>query len=459
MKRSVNPVLALEVAILLCVSNGCSPTANSAANTPNVLIISIESLRWDHLGIAGYSRPVSPNIDALASHGVYFRHAYAQSSWTRPSVASTFTSTYQSTHQVYGEPKDGRNRKANRKVGDKSRIPDPFVTLAESFDRRGYRCVGWTGNPQLWEGFGFGRGFDQYQASGISDREALAKLEQVIRSAEETPFFAFVHFVAAHQPYRPQRPFQFYDEHPQGTAITPENYKDIQQGRIVLSEADLAHNIALYDGAIQQVDTHVGAIVATLDEAGVAEETILIVMADHGEEFLDHGSVTHGHTLYDELIRVPLILAGPGIAEDVTIDAPVQNIDLFPTLLQIALNEEAPDLQGNSLAPLLGGNPVAEPRPVFSESGDLHSVRDGNWKYIFDSKSDARELYDLATDPYERENRADDPATRSEQKRLASLMHDFLKTNLQRARNDPASFSRTIPDEVLNNLEALGYLE
>lgn len=417
--------------------------AGCTERPPNFLIISLESTRWDHLGVAGYARPVTPNIDALARRGTYFKRAYAQSSWTRPSVASLFTSSYLSTHRVTGE-----------REGSHSKIPLEFETLAERFGALGYRSVGWSSSPQLWKGFGFGQGFDRYNGRHTPDPAIVQKARKLVLR-EEKPFLAFAHLIKPHLPYGPAKRFRLPDTPSGGVAIGADNHRKINSGEIELTPADIAYNIALYDGALLQVDSYVGEILANLSKSPNAEETIVVLMADHGDEFYDHAKVGHGVSLYDELIRVPLILAGRGIPQGRVVETPVQNIDVLPTLIELA-GGIAEGAQGRSLVPFFSSGARSEPSPVFSETASSQAVIDGRWKGIY--KADGWMLFDVVADPHERNDLSQDPASEPRLQRLASLLEEFNERNREIAAQLPSATAQEIPDEVLERMRALGYM-
>ena len=451
---------AVHPLVLLLALAACGPAASEpAASRPNVLILSIESLRWDHLGAAGYHRPVSPNLDQLIERGTYFLNGYSQCSWTRPSVASTFTGAYLTTHQVYGErPSEDATPVLQRDKSELSKIPEQFDTLAERFTRAGYHSVGWSSNTQLWEGLGFAQGFAEYDAKS-KDTRIVTKLIELFEQPQKRPFFAFVHFVGPHLPYKPTKEFRHWDEHPDGLPIMLKNFRDIQSGKIVLTEQDMDHNIALYDGAILQVDTQIGEVLEVLEREGLTDETIVVVMSDHGQEFYEHGSISHGHTLYEELIRVPIIMAGPGIPSGKRIDTLAQNIDVLPTLVGLALGETAKHIQGSDLSPLMHDADAGDRPPILSEIRGRHALREGRWKYIANSEEQSHQLYDLESDPLEHNDLAQDPAQQSTLERLSALMADTLAANRELAKAYPTSNTANVPDEVFDRLEALGYVE
>ena len=446
------PLLENATRVLLAFSMGIVLGCSAAKPRPNVLIISVDSLRWDHLGVAGYERPVSPNIDRLASRGVHFTRAYAQGSWTRPSVAATFSSAYQSVHHVG--------------ITEARVLSEDFLTVAEILRTAGYRTYGWTTNSQIAAVRGFSQGFDEYTADQFSDAELEANVKAVVR-ASERPFFIFVHFMRTHYPYGPSERFNRYDHYPDAVTITPDNVREINERRMILTPEDIEHNIARYDGTIAQVDERIGEMLTAIEEGGLTNDTVIVVMADHGEQFYEHGMVTHGNSLYDTLIRVPLIISGPGLRTGATVDVPVQNIDILPTLVEMALGSTAGFSQGRDLADLMQGRQADGARPAYSERGvrQQRAVIDGAWKYIVGCSDpdpgnvECEELYNVLEDPYEQENRIDDQKFQDLRHRLAGLIDQLLVVNEQvSSRFELMELDGPVPTRQRERLRALGYV-
>lgn len=455
----------------------------------HVVIISIESLRFDHLGVAGYDRETSPNIDKLAERGTIFRRAYSQAPWTRPSVASTFTSTYPSTHdaandarfwELAGVPK---NASEEAKAQIMAPLAASFTTMAEIFSARGYRCFGYSCNGQISQDTGFGQGFEDYDGKGarlgewadtpsreknftlwtMSDEQIVEQLTRLFNDDNRGPTMIFVHLMKPHHPYLPLDEFNVFKTVPDGVAITYMNFREINRGKVHMTAADIAYNIDLYDGTIRETDDRVGRILQALSESEIAGETLVVLSADHGEEFLDHGGVSHGHTVYEELIRVPLILAGPGIPPGKSIDTPVQNIDLLPTIASLIWREKIPTAQGRSLHQLLESRSTnLSPGLVFSEDGRpgwSAAVIDDPFKLIEHESSGKIELYDLINDPGEQSDLSADPAHRERVTHLHAVLRDHLATNRRENARYDMSPGVKLTQEVIEHLRALGYVK
>jgi arylsulfatase A-like enzyme len=410
-------------------------------STP-VILISVDTLRADHLGAYGYRRARTPNLDALAAHGTLFRDVSAQIPLTLPSHFSLFTSTYPL---------------ANGVTENAQEVPPNAITLASVLQARGYRTAAFIGAVYLERELGADRGFDSYDSPfhfeayssmagsmffGDRNENPLRARDRrdgalVIRAAlqwlnanRDKPVFAFIHLFDLHQPYRL----------PATEARRPE-----------LSD---------YDAELEQVDRMVGFLRDALVKDGWWDRALTILVADHGESLGDHGEQTHGYFVYQSTLGVPLIAHWPSSAPAYapSIRQPAGLIDVAPTILDFLHLPAAPSFMGRSLLPALESGNAASPAAVFSESDYSHdafgwsvlrSVRAGKYKYIAAPRP---ELYDLEADPEERRNAiADHPAeARSLQGQLAAWL----------ARYSPqrAASAGAVPPERLAALKSLGYL-
>ena len=368
------PSPAAVVVPLLAACGGGDP-----ARPTNLLVVTVDTLRADHLGAYGYERPTSPAIDALADESVVFDEAWATTSWTLPSLASAMTSLYPSAHGA---------------VSDGTKLRDEFTTLAERFGEAGFHTGGITSHIFLSRRFGLHQGFADYDEElvfayqerkkshlAISSPRLTEKAEAWLeaRAAEGTarPWFLWLHYFDPHNKYR------------------------AHDG---VSEAfGTEQPIDLYDGEIAFTDAHVGRVLAKLDELGFADDTAVVFMADHGEEFGDHGGIFHRRSLYQEVLRVPWMMRVPGVAPR-RVGEPVSLVDLAPTVYELFDLAPPPGLLGRSLVPLLRGESL-DPRQLVAELDDskyvFDAIRDGRWKFVVDPRNYSYELYDLERDPAE----------------------------------------------------------
>jgi len=399
----------------------------------NVIIISLDALRADHLGVYGYYRNTSLNIDEFASKSTLFDNAIAQATWTIPSHMSLFTSLYPLSHKVIG-PDDVLN--------------ENIVTFAETMKKNGYTTAaftawGWPLSPKN----GLGKGFDLYEQIDYSK----ARLEDLKKSSihyldESNPvfgwlknnkdrkFFLFFHTFSIHDPYIVSKNYsKIFDPDYDGSILdSEEEYIDllwnnyIQNYTVEPNEAELIkavgdtlvaktinfsdprdreHLKAVYDAKILQTDEFIRLFLEKIEKLRLSEKTIIILLADHGEEFWDHNKLGHGHQLYEETIRVPLIIHNPNMSQGIRIKRQAQLVDIMPTVLDM-LSMKIPDsIQGKSLMPVILGNPNKDFNEyVFAVNHvDMFTVRTNEWKLIFRLNGN-HELYNLVSDPKETDN-------------------------------------------------------
>jgi sulfatase-like protein/uncharacterized protein DUF5666 len=351
--RSTPGLLALAL-----FSSACAEPRRSPG--PNVVLICLDTVRADHLGTYGYARPTTPALDALAARSLVFGEASSTAGWTKPSVPSFLTGTYPSQHGVY----EGSSRAEAGEVTDL--LPSDALTLAEVFQRHGYRTGAFVHNAQLRAGNGFEQGFEDYEQENLDAREIRWRGLDWIDRGSERPFFLYLHFLDAHWPY--PAPEEWVTRFAPAAATerfrgkeSKALYSAINDGEHPMTDEDRAALEALYDGALAYLDSELGRFFAGLDLRGLARDTIVCVIADHGEEFGEHGKVGHGHGLWENLLHVPWILFVPGRAAQRN-DAPVSLIDLFPTLIAAA---GLPPAAGHE-----GVDRLAEPgaaRPILAE--------------------------------------------------------------------------------------------
>jgi arylsulfatase A-like enzyme len=437
---------------------------SSDRKTPNVLILLVDTLRVDALGCYGAAPSPSPTLDGLARRGLVFDQVIAQSSWTLPAVASIFTGLAPQSHGVAGDP--GRSGTEEGGDGASAYLPDTLPTLAAHALAAGVTTVGVTGNSLVSRETNLARGFETFVDLGATAgdggwppaRDINAVFLQWLRANTQHRFLAYLHYMDLHDPYRPApdlRP-------PQPQAVrarvargdAASLYRKVATGAIPpLSDLEVAYLRALYTAQASSWDRELAGLLRGLAETGVQDSTVVIVLSDHGEEFLEHGRLGHSKSLYDELLRVPLVMVGPGI-ETGRVAEQVQGTDLFPTVAALLGLEAPPGLAGRDL---LGRR---EARPAISETvrgvapdgtvTRIVSLRTPGWKLIHMPALKTFHLYDLAADPGERENRF---GTAPEGKELASLLAEWERTVR------PAPEASGIDPRFHEKLRALGYVD
>jgi arylsulfatase len=324
-------------------------------------------LRADHLGVYGYPRDTTPVLDALAREGVSFTEARSQAPWTYPSVVSLLTGLYPSSHGATYSEADGEYVTTT--------VSAALPTLATLLKSHGYATAAFVANPLLKRYSGLQRGFDEYRDDFVGDWRRKGKgqwWQQNMTAADihravlewlpedpQQPIFAYIHYIDVHGPFLDPKPF----------GRSSHNVSPAQAERARLTGKPRALAIDLYDGELRALDDEIGRFLAALEERGILDQSIVIVTGDHGEEFGDHAGHGHGHTLYEELLHVPLIVART-TAVPVTrrVDEKVGHIDVLPTILDLALGERADDLPGRSLRDLIeGGAEGQDARPLLAE--------------------------------------------------------------------------------------------
>ena len=357
---------------------------------------------WEfHEGVdipGNYTTP----IYATADGAVVFESVYAQDSWTKASIATMLTSLYP---QIHGA------------VGWDDRLPSELVTLPELLRKHGYFTAAFVTASSVGSlGLNFEQGFDQFVAmtddhhdSLTAVAEVMSKLEPWIDSSRDKNFFLYVHLMDPHSPYFPVPPYDtMFDPGYEGEVTGSTTGKN--SFRLCSDARDIEHVVALYDGEIAYTDEFFGQFIDELEEHGVFDGTSIFLTSDHGEEFKEHGAWEHGHTLYEELIRIPLIIKLPhGDGKGRRIDTRVRHLDIAPTMLELAGVKPPESYQGKSLAPFIGGTSDMVCEYVFSEQNlnrdVLYSVIRGKHKYILRTRPRfEQELYDLETDPGETRN-------------------------------------------------------
>ncbi len=438
------------------------PEARPASNPRNLVVVSIDTLRADHLSLYGYERATSPGLDAFAADASVFESAWSQSPKTAESHMTLFTGLYPVAHGV-------RNL-----WHESQRLSDDVPTLAELLRRAGYRTVGYHGGGNLEAELGFDRGFERYERPGdvrqVFGRGA-AWLEEAARDPERRPFFLFLHTKVLHDPYEPPPEYAALFSDPTyagdiGLSETERRraqreggwwlvHRRFWEGVDFRDPADVRHLRDLYDGLIRLMDDQLTAFLERYRELGLGRDTIFVFLSDHGEEFLEHRGFRHS-SVYREVLHVPLVVRLPdAAARGRRVTAPVSLVDVLPTLLERLGLPRPEHVQGRSFAALLDGAP-AEPGPVYSEwaARGVRALRVGRWKYV--DRRVARELYDLSRDPDEQRDLWEaHPRIGERLRRDAERMAD---ATAQMAASVRRGERFGLDPDLRERLEALGYL-
>ncbi len=435
--------LVLCVAAGACAAPGAVPAPEPR---PNVVLISLDTLRADHLGVYGYPAPTSPNLDELAAGGTTFLNAYAHSSYTPPSQTSLLTSVHPSVHGVWFH-----NMAASNDV----------PMLAELFQQAGYDTGAMTELPPTH----YERGFDTYEQllklrTESAGHENLRQIEAWLDGRGDRPYFLFLHVFAVHLPYAPRpkylRMFESDYDGPLGDTVTLRELKPIQDGTVQATPEDWDHLRALYDAEIAGVDEFLGELFERFRADGSFASTIFAVVSDHGEQFGEHGTQGHSGPLWEYILRTPLILSGPGIPAASALQAPARNIDVAPTLLRLAGLEPPPHYEGADLAPIWRGDEQGE-RIVIAEKRCCRALVAANWKYAVVLETGEETLFDLDTDPGEQTNLIESRPEMATQMRELAAQWDI---QLEKRRSEIAQgVEVTLSEDEIKRLRALGYLQ
>jgi arylsulfatase A-like enzyme len=473
MRRLLPAVLPALLLLGACGRGGGTPAR------PNVVLVSIDTLRADHLSAYGYARPTSPNIDRLAREGTVFARAYASSSWTIPSHMTMFTSLPPSLHGV----------------DDVGRKLDPArITLAERFRDSGYQTAAVVSGPTMHAAFGFDQGFDRYENTTAFEDEDFTRgdatrptaatrqrshqevtgnvvAERVERFIDDArpPFFLFVHFWDPHYDYIPPPPYD--------TRFDPSWKGDFDFSNVEFNMAispdmparAFRHLVALYDGEIASTDAAVGRVIASLEQRGWLDGTLVALTADHGEEFFEHGNKGHMTTLFEEVLHVPLIFRMPSLVRaGARSDAIFGSVHLMPTLLGVAGLRAGPEAVGTDLSEHLAGDDPPPGLWAFAELSlrrrfPLYAARVGPRKYLAEVTGTnplalGMSYYGLESDPEEQHPRptTDDAAMEFEERLREHLAEmDAVRAALPREKDGAGA---ELSEETKRQLRALGYI-
>jgi arylsulfatase A-like enzyme len=473
---AVSGLLLLTLTILFWWLN---PSAPGNRDVP-VIIYLVDTLRADRLGFYGYPGPTSPNLDRLAGGSVVFQQAYAPAPWTLPSVAALMTSTFACEHGL----------EARKKLSPQLR------TLAERFKTAGYFTASVYHN--LWVGplAGLDRGYDS-ASFRLLERDAWrSDIDELLQRTDRGPFFLYLHSMEPHDPH--QTPYQYISRFGHVSLEQRKRYKNLITHYNALRQADwmaqrppgttdnadrqertakalerMRDSIEhLYDASVLWADTNLGQVISDLQERDIWNEAIFIFLSDHGEELSDHGNWLHGHSVYEELVRVPLLIHFPnGEFAGRQIGTPVSLVDIMPTIFDyLGRPELCADCRGSSVMPMLrstSADPVrpAEPvipalrmnqisyyRPRKEVRGDVNVVlRQDYWKGIWNDELQDLELYDLSQDSGEQQDLS------SDNPELSELFGETARRWLHDCRARESAEAWEMDDKTREQLESLGY--
>jgi len=421
---------------------------------PNVVLVTVDTLRADHLGAYGYSRPTSPGIDRLARQGVLFRNAESVQSATWPALASLHTAQPPGAHGV---------------IWNGWHLREGATTLAGLLRAKGYDTSAFLTNMTGTRHPGFSRlflarGGDQADM----DRRATDAAVEHLRRVGDRRFFLWLHLLSPHADYAPPPPHDTAFTRPGASSLsgTIGQLADLRARGARLSDADVAHVVALYDGEVAYADTQVDRLLSELRERGLEGSTLVVFTADHGEDLHEHNRYFfHAGSVYSSSLHVPLILSWPGaLPAGARVDHPASLVDVAPTVLSLLGLPAPSSFLGKDLLP--GRRvPARAPRAVaYSETnGKIFGARAVEWRFVYNPDElhpealggpypiGEVELYDLRRDPRERHNVAESRADL-----VASFTAQLLEWK-QRERREGVP-DQTVDEQTRQELKALGYI-
>ncbi|MCP3960078.1 MAG: sulfatase [bacterium] len=460
---------ATLVLALACAGCTADPREALFPERPNVIVVMIDALRRDHLGVYGYDQPTSPFLDRLAADSFVFDLAFSQASETSVSTSTLLTSRF----FPYEAGSKGGQYPAYT-------IAQGNTTVAEVFADSGYDTVGVFTNPHHFPGSGYWQGFAEPlyikpNDTGVFTPHPYGQAPEVVtkftdwldrREPEsESPFFAYLHFMDVHNPYEPPRELEDQFVTARGRRGLYMNGKP--EGDRVPTADDLSHLRARYDAGIRFLDGEIEKLVAEIEQRGLLGGTVVVVTSDHGDEFMEHGGLGHNQTLEKEMVAIPMFIhaaSAAGRGPGRRIPALVRNLDLAPTMLEIAGIEVPAEFQGRSLVPLISDRRQAArgAQHSFAWYGDWRSVTTREWHFVWNMQTKEHRLYDNRTDP-----RGLDDAAASHPDVVEGFRALIERYGEEHARS--YQISKTLQEsgdtsaaemspEIIEQLKALGYL-
>lgn len=429
-------------------------------NNYNVVIISIDSLRRDHLSCYGYHRNTTPNINWLAQNGVIFKNAFSNSAWTAPGHMSLLTGRLPSNHGLIYNPDPGC-------------IRDDIFTLGSILQNEGYLTRGFHGAGYLREKFGFHRGFHQYTTRGNNFEDNIIQCLKWLEKAKKFRFMLFLHGFNCHSPFNPPPEFDVYFREYKGNYSVKKLY---QEFKLPANQDDIEHIIAKYDATILGADFVLGKIFNKLKELKILTRTIVVIVSDHGDGLGEHESFGHLTQLYNEVISIPMIIYGAGIfPAGKQIDELVSLIDIAPTITDALQVKREYQFDGQSLLPLINGQSFVD-RVVFAETAItqksiaerkktgfpkrylfpiLRCMVTKKWKLIIDNNDKPFELYNMIDDKGEEVNLVETHSEVAER-----LLKQFFEQGPSKKAQEllpPKGNKGDFDENLKQQLQALGY--
>jgi len=432
--------------------------------SPSVILILVDTLRYDYLGVDGFEGDISTNLDWLALESIRFDRAFAPAPWTKPSVASLMTGLYPQTHGV-------RDQGGKIMPNATDTLSRQATTFAEVFAAHGYETAAFVGNAWLAPPYGYDQGFETYVVDNDDGRLVSQAREWLAANAEHSPYFLYLHFINVHGPYRaPEQDYRTLlgspslgeERHLSSDDPVRARHLEATPWAHAEEKESLRAWKAKYAATVRQLDRRLGVLLNELRSSGALDRARVVFVSDHGEEFLEHGTWEHGYALCDHQLHVPLWIREPGARHAGRRVSEVTSLlDVMPTLLG-ASSLPVPDVvQGEDRSRWLGDEPPGKKsRRVALGSGMLHrprahSLHTDRYRLSWDEVSGAVELFDTLEDPGEQHDLA------PSQPEIASRLRKVLGERLEQIKKAGSLETEVvpIPEALRDRLRALGYIQ
>lgn len=443
MKKKVVIIVAVFLSIFIW-GPGCN---DGSSKPPNILIISLDACRADHLSCYGYTRETSPFLDNLASQGVLFKNAFINTHGTPPSHLTILSSLYNQTHGLGG-------------WFSPMKISPEIIMVQEILQDHGYITLSVTGGS-FFKNYGFERGFTEFESTGVQTESVESGVKKVLGlvekySGKQKPIFVFFHTFSIHSPYKPPEEYKtIFGKYDCNFECSSKNLMKFLKKANKLSDTELEYIISQYDAGIKYTDDILKGLFENLETFGFFDNYLVIITADHGEEFGEHGRLLHTKTLYDELLCVPMIMTGSSIPKGHIDKRMVSSIDITPTILGFAGIKTDIHMEGQNLLLHNTGN-NNQKEAVFAQYGSsLYSIRTIDWKLIETQKPYSVSLFDLKSDPGETMDVSEHHQEICHQlhKRLIEWRSSCITVDLLAKKREAYS------DNDIAELESLGYVK
>lgn len=445
--RGVRLLSSILLVLATAVAAWAAPAPRRATS---LVVVSMDTLRPDHLASYGYARRTSPYLDSFARTSTRFARAYSTSAWTLPAHYSIFTGRFPATPELF-------------RYERKAPLHENETMLAERLRDAGHDTAAFVGGGLMAAHWGFAQGFDVHRSAGATLSRNRAAVEGWARAHDPArPFFLFLHGYDVHEPHAP--PASLRERFLAGPVpeacrgVVPRG--DGSDAACRAAPGAAAYVAAQYDAQILAADRALADLLKILKRRRLLDRALVVILSDHGEELLERGRVGHAHTLHEEVLRAVLLIRRPG-ARGRTVEAPVSLLDVGPTVLELLGLPVPPDVHGTSLAPLLHGDAAGS--PVFAVTGvtrDAWTYASVEGRYKLVSERDGRRrLFDLAEDPAERRDLAGDPVATTRLSGMIERQAAWARRVGLRLDDDPTAAPPPVPADVREQLRALGYAE